>query len=145
MKYIAYGSNMSLVQMKYRCPNARFIGKGYLPKYRLEFYLHATIEPAPRMRKGVPVAVFEIDEADEKLLDRYEGYPSYYRKETVTVNMKDGSQIEGMVYIMEEIRNALPDKRYFIGIVDAYVDLGFGSEIKKHLNGALVRCKRRTT
>lgn len=143
MKYIAYGSNMSLEQMMHRCPHARLLGTGYLPHYRLEFYLHATIEPDPRMRRGVPVAVFEIDEADERNLDRYEGFPHYYTKETATVNMRDGSRIEGMMYVMKLIRNAYPDKFYFNGIVDAYIDLGFGPDVKKHPYAALDRCKAR--
>ena len=46
MKYIAYGSNMVQHQMAYRCPNAKLIGMGYLRNYRLEFYLHATVEPS---------------------------------------------------------------------------------------------------
>lgn len=143
MKYIAYGSNMSLEQMMHRCPHARLIGTGYLPQYRVEFHLHANVEPDPRMRRGVPVAVFEIDEADETALDRYEGFPYYYTKATATVNMRDGSKIEGMLYVMKLIRNAYPDRHYFNGIVDAYIDLGFGPDIKKHLYKALDRCKAR--
>ena len=143
MKYIAYGSNMSLEQMMHRCPHARLIGTGYLPQYRVEFHLHANVEPDPHMRRGVPVAVFEIDEADERELDRYEGFPYYYPKATATVNMRDGSKIEGMLYVMKLIRNAYPDRHYFNGIVDAYIDLGFGPDIKKHLYKALDRCKAR--
>ena len=143
MKYIAYGSNMSLEQMMHRCPHARLIGTGYLPQYKVEFHLHANVEPDPRMRRGVPVAVFEIDEADEAALDRYEGFPHYYTKATATVNMCDGSKIEGMLYVMKLIRNAYPDRHYFNGIVDAYIDLGFGPDVKKHLYKALDRCKAR--
>jgi len=143
MKYIAYGSNMSLEQMMHRCPHARLIGTGYLPQHRLEFFLHATVEHDPRMRRGVPVAVFEIDKADEASLDLYEGFPRYYRKENCTVNMRDGSKIEGMIYIMNTIREEPPVKRYFNGIVDAYIDLGFGPDIKKHLYKALDRAKQR--
>ncbi len=143
MKYIAYGSNMSLEQMKYRCPNARLIGTGYLPKHRLEFYLHATVEPDPRMRKGVPVAVFEIDSRDEAALDRYEGFPRYYRKESCMVNMRDGSRIEGMIYIMNMTREAPPTAQYYNCIVDSYIDLGFGPDIKKHLYSALKRAQQR--
>ena len=143
MKYIAYGSNMSLEQMKYRCPNARLIGTGYLPKHRLEFYLHATVEADAHMRKGVPVAVFEIDSRDEASLDFYEGHPRYYRKENCIVNMRDGSKIEGMVYIMNLHREAPPAPRYFNGIVDAYIDLGFGPDIKMHVYAAIDRAKHR--
>ena len=76
MKYIAYGSNMVQEQMAHRCPNARLLGTGWLPNHRLEFYLHATVEKTRSKGARVPVAVWEIDEADERNLDRYEGVPS---------------------------------------------------------------------
>ena len=88
MKYIAYGSNMVAEQMAFRCPNARLIGMGWLPNHRLEFYLHATVERSRARGAQVPVAVWEIDETDERSLDRYEGYPSYYTKHTRTVKIE---------------------------------------------------------
>lgn len=36
-KYIAYGSNMNLEQMEYRCPGATVTGKGWLQDHRLFF------------------------------------------------------------------------------------------------------------
>ena len=35
--YIAYGSNMDLEQMRYRCPNAKMKGTGVLENWRLMF------------------------------------------------------------------------------------------------------------
>ena len=106
MKYIAYGSNMVQEQMAFRCPDARLIGTGYISGARLEFYLHATVERTGDQRNRVPVAVWEINDRDERSLDRYEGYPSYYIKERWPVHMSDGSQIEGMIYIMKMIRQS---------------------------------------
>ena len=87
MKYIAYGSNMVAEQMAYRCPNARLLGTGWLLNHRLEFYLHATVEKTRSKGARVPVAVWEIDEADERSLDRYEGVPNYYVKRKAKVQM----------------------------------------------------------
>ena len=103
MKYIAYGSNMVEEQMAFRCPNARLLGTGWLPNHRLEFYLHATVERSRARGARVPVAVWEIDAEDEQNLDYYEGFPKYYTKHKRTVQMDDGSQIEGMVYIGGEV------------------------------------------
>jgi len=139
MKYIAYGSNMVQEQMAYRCPNAKLIGMGYLPNHRLEFYLHATVERSQAKGPGVPVAVWEIDEQDEKSLDRYEGFPTYYTKHRRKVIMNDGSEIEGMVYIMKLIRPTIPRASYYDAIVKAYDDLGLGSEIKRVLEPAFAR------
>ena len=139
MKYIAYGSNMVAEQMAHRCPDARLIGTGYLAGARLEFYLHATVEKTGDLRNRVPVAVWEISAEDEKRLDRYEGFPSYYIKETWPVHMSDGSQIEGMVYIMNLIRQSPPTKHYYDGIRDAYQTLGLRSQIRTVLQPALKR------
>ena len=143
MKYIAYGSNMVEEQMAYRCPNARLIGMGQLPNHRLEFYLHATVERSRAHGASVPVAVWEIDEEDEKNLDHYEGFPKYYTKHKRKVVMDDGSQIEGMVYIMNMIRPLIPHASYYTGIRDAYLKLGIGSEIKRVLEPALNRSIKR--
>ena len=139
MKYIAYGSNMVAEQMAHRCPNARLIGMGWLPNHRLEFYLHATVERSRARGASVPVAVWEIDAADEKSLDRYEGFPTYYTKHKRKVLMDDGSEIEGMVYIMNMIRPQPPTAGYYNGIHDAYTKLGLSSEIERVLEPALQR------
>ena len=143
MKYIAYGSNMVQEQMAYRCPEARLIGTGYISGARLEFYLHATVEKTGDQRNRVPVAVWEINAKDERSLDRYEGFPSYYTKHTRTVIMEDGSRIKGMVYIMNLIRPEPPTVNYYNGIFHAYKKLGFSSEINRVLVPALNRSLRR--
>ena len=145
MKYIAYGSNMVQEQMAYRCPDARLIGTGHIVGARLEFYLHATVEKTGDKRYRVPVAVWEINERDEKRLDRYEGFPSYYAKENWLVQMADGSQIEGMIYLMKLIRHSPPTDTYYIAIEDAYRKLGLGPQIHTILRPALERSLRRGT
>ena len=143
MKYIAYGSNMVEEQMAHRCPNARLIGMGQLPNHRLEFYLHATVERSRAHGASVPVAVWEIDADDERSLDRYEGFPTYYTKHKRKVLMDDGSEIEGMVYIMNMIRPLIPHTSYYNGIRDAYIKLGIGFEIKRVLEPAFNRSIKR--
>ena len=145
MKYIAYGSNMVQEQMAYRCPDARLIGTGHIVGARLEFYLHVTVEKTGDKRYRVPVAVWEINERDEKRLDRYEGFPSYYTKENWLVQMADGSQIEGMIYLMKLIRHSPPTDTYYIAIEDAYRKLGLGQQIHTILRPALERSLRRGT
>ena len=143
MKYIAYGSNMVEEQMAHRCPNARLIGMGYLPNHRLEFYLHATVERTRAHGSKVPVAVWEISETDERSLDRYEGYPTYYTKHRRRVVMDDGSEIWGMVYIMNLIRPQPPTAAYYNAIAYAYEKLGIGNQIESVLEPALERSQRR--
>jgi gamma-glutamylcyclotransferase (GGCT)/AIG2-like uncharacterized protein YtfP len=143
MKYIAYGSNMITEQMDYRCPDATLIGIGYIQRARLEFYLHATVQRSRIKADRVPVAVWEISEDDERNLDRYEGFPSYYTKEVWPVTLNGGSQIKGMIYLMKRIRTAPPTVSYYNGIFNAYNTLGLGSEIGTVLEPALRRALQR--
>lgn len=77
--YAAYGSNINLEQMAYRCPHSTVAGTAMLKGYELQFRHHATIEP--NEESEVPVLLWELDSQDEKFLDCYEGEPKYYRKD----------------------------------------------------------------
>ena len=83
--YIAYGSNLSVEQMAQRCPDARIVGQAVLEDWELAFHGCATI--LPNKGKNTPVLVWEISAGDEKNLDIYEGYPNFYRKENMTVEV----------------------------------------------------------
>ena len=99
--YIAYGSNLNLRQMSYRCPTAKVVGTAVLRNWRLLFCGVATIE---RYKGGeVPVLVWDIQPKDERALDIYEGYPQLYRKETVRVTL-NGKQVKAMIYIMNKCK-----------------------------------------
>lgn len=135
--YLAYGSNLNREQMAYRCPNARPVGTAQLEGWRLVFrgsgsgnYL--TIEPAPDCT--VPVAVWAVTKADEAALDRYEGYPVFYRKETLAITctgLKTAQerQVEAFVYLMNDGHPAgLPTTRYMDTCEVGYRDFGFDPE-----------------
>jgi gamma-glutamylcyclotransferase (GGCT)/AIG2-like uncharacterized protein YtfP len=78
MKYFAYGSNLNIKHMQWRCRNAVPLGIYTLQGYQLVFRYYADLIPAHD--KSVKGGLWEISEEDEKLLDRYEGYPSLYEK-----------------------------------------------------------------
>ena len=131
--YMAYGSNLSVEQMKVRCPDAKVAGMSYLKDWRLSFKTHATIEPC----KGrvVPVLVWEISEKDEQSLDLYEGFPIYYHKKDMEITMTDldGKQptkVTAMVYIMDE-RHGLrkPAQFYYDILREGYERFGFNPYI----------------
>jgi len=142
MKYIAYGSNMNKDQMAFRCTGAQLIATGILRGFRLEFNRHATIVETGNPTASVPVAVWEITAEHERWLDRYEGYPRYYRKISCTVDLGAGECIQGMVYQMCNFAFNPPDRFYYDGICDAYKSLGLRSEIKRALLSALMRSHR---
>ena len=121
--YVAYGSNLNMMQMGWRCPTASVVGTGKIIDYKLTFRRVATIEPC--QKQEVPVAVWKIEDSDEKALDRYEGYPSLYRKEMIDVEMDDGTKVKAMVYIMNYGTPAMPYKDYINTIIQGYEDVGF--------------------
>lgn len=140
--YIAYGSNLSVDQMAYRCPDAKVAGMAALQDWKLVFRLHATIEPASG--RTVPVLVWEISEEDEKRLDRYEGYPRYYFKQNMEITMldldgKNPRKVVAMVYLMTTGREIeLPMKSYYGVIAEGYERFGFNPYI---LHSALREAK----
>ena len=130
--YIAYGSNLNKEQMRNRCKTALFEGTGVIEDYELQFSgsphgAHATI--VPKEGSTVPVGIWKIQSWDEKRLDLYEGYPTYYDKQNVQVVTEDGI-IEGMVYIMDQqMRHGLPTGNYYEIVEQGYRDCGLDTDI----------------
>ena len=133
--YIAYGSNLHFTHMRRRCPTAEFVGTSIIKDYRLAFRGCATIEPCSE--SSVPVGIWLIDQKAEKALDRYEGFPVYYRKEYMSIALDD-KEIRAMVYIMnEDIRSYnRPTDSYFYTVLQGYRDTGLD---EKYLYEALNR------
>lgn len=89
--YIAYGSNLNIRQMQFRCRDARIIGTSIIKDYRLLFKgsktgSYLTIEKAEGY--VVPVAVWQVSDNDERCLDRYEGFPTFYYKKEMRLKVK---------------------------------------------------------
>lgn len=128
MIYLAYGSNLNLEQMARRCPTARVLGPAKLKGYTLTFRglnggAVANIEPD--VTGVVPVLLWDIQPTDEAALDRYEGFPILYRKETVTV-LLEGARVRAMVYVMNEGKPlGAPNGRYYDIIRKGYRQAGF--------------------
>ena len=89
--YIAYGSNINIEQMANRCPNSKVIGKEMLKGYEL----------------------------DEHSLDKYEGFPNYYRKELFEIDV-NGEKKECMAYLMNSGQISPPMSYYYNVIKQGY-------------------------
>ena len=148
--YIAYGSNLNIMQMRMRCPGARIIGTSVIEDYQLLFKgsktgSYLTIEPMEGAE--VPVVIWEVTETDEKALDRYEGYPNFYYKKEVTLDIKGirtgkVRRRDAFVYIMHEERElGIPSWYYVNTCLDGYRAFGFD---EKYLFDA-IRISRRDT
>ena len=125
MIYAAYGSNMNIEQMKYRCPESKIIGNGKLKGWKLVFNVYADVikgEPDD----VVPVVCWDIAENDWERLDIYEGFPDYYVKEIVDIALDDGRNEKGIVYVMTDDRKGLclPYREYLKVCLQGYKDNG---------------------
>lgn len=137
--YLAYGSNLNVKQMQFRCPDARIVGIAEIPNYQLLFKgsktgSYLTIEP--KQGCTVPAAVWSVSERDELALDRYEGYPHFYYKTELELPLAEtGKKLTAFVYIMHEERKlGIPTSAYIRTCVDGYRQFGFDL---KHLRKAV--------
>ncbi len=130
--YIAYGSNLNQLQMKYRCPTARVAGASEIKNYELAFRgsktgSYATIEPS---RGGsVPVLIWRVKPKDEIALDRYEGYPRFYEKEAMDIEL-NGKTVSAFVYVMTDGHQlGMPSESYRRTIEEGYITAGFDTSV----------------
>lgn len=79
----------------------------------------------------MPVGVWEVTQADEKALDRYEGFPNFYYKKELTLPIKGirTGKIRKrwvFVYIMHENRSiGISSIPYMQTCIRGYDDFGF--------------------
>lgn len=136
--YIAYSSNLNVQQMGMRCPSATVFGTAIIKGWELLFKgsktgFYLTIE---RCESGSgPVAIWEVDDVDEKALDRYEGFPFFYYKKDIEVccrNVQTGKNqtLTAFAYIMhEERRIGIPSARYMSTCLEGYDVFGFDRKV----------------
>ena len=137
--YLAYGSNLNLNQMKYRCPKARPIGNINLENYRLVYkgvkdgFSYLTIEECEGYY--VPLGLFEVSIFDIFSLDDYEGYPNFYSKDYIPITVNNKTK-KALIYVMNEYFDYhLPSQQYIETCEKGYNDFGFNQSI---LNTALI-------
>lgn len=113
--YFAYGANLNLDGMAYRCPKAQPVRSFYLRGWELGFSGVATVRP----KKGsqVPGALWKITKECEASLDMFEGWPNLYSKKTIKIG-KD----EIMFYVMNHDAPAEPQVGYLMTIAEGYED-----------------------
>ena len=119
--YIAYGSNINLEQMAYRCPHSMVVGISEIKNFELEFRGVATI--VPKENASVPILIWELDERDLPILNRYEGWPHLYRQEKMPFEL-DGNSYEGMAYLMNRGEISPPSLQYYNTILQGYRENG---------------------
>ena len=136
--YIAYGSNLNVPQMRMRCPGATILGTATLKGWELLFKgsktgSYLTIEKSEN--GSVPVVIWEVTDKDEKALDRYEGFPSFYYKKEIRIRYKGirtglRRTVTAFVYIMHEERPiGIPSSCYMRTCLEGYDTFGFDRNV----------------
>ena len=129
--YLAYGSNMSVEQMSYRCPRAKIIGTGILQNWRLRFKgteplvtTYATIEEWDGYQ--VPFVLWDITRRHEMRLDLYEGVQkNCYYKRYVEVEL-GGEKYNALIYVKDESEPVNIASEHYVDVLwKAYENFGF--------------------
>ena len=114
--YLAYGSNLNLYQMSYRCKSANPIGNVIIKDYRLVYkgsadqYSYLTLEQSKN--SIVPLGLYEVSYSDILSLDLYEGYPKFYSKYYIPIKI-NGKVKKAIIYIMNKnFDYHLPSQKY---------------------------------
>lgn len=144
MYYFAYGSNLDLLQMQLRCPDARFVGTARLDGYRICFPRKsfvrdcAVISVEPSDNESVWGALYEIDRTTVGRLDEREGFSpereaakNAQNRVTVRVECSDGRIVLTETYVATPTENpGLPSPHYIGYLVAAAAECGLP---KSHL------------
>ena len=144
MYYFAYGSNLDLLQMQLRCPEAQFVSTAKLDGYRICFPRKsfvrdcAVISIEPSISETVWGALYELDGTDIARLDEREGYDkrrdralNHYNRITVRVEVADDHPVVAEVYVAVATADpGLPSPHYIGYLVAAAAECGLP---KSHL------------
>ena len=142
MKYFAYGMNTNLDEMARRCPTATCIGPAWINDYEFVFRTHADIVESPgSICYGV---LWDIAKADLRALDMLEGYPYYYTRFRVRVNV-DNHFVYAITYQMNDQSYMQEPGRGYLDLVsEGYRQNGVpAAQIKNAIN--TVSCYTSTT
>ncbi len=140
--YFAYGSNINLDQMAYRCPNAEPQMAVTLDGYELLFRRGGFATIAPKEGGQVQGFIWKLTPQCVQALNGYEGYPRFYDKQTVWVKSLSRTRVPVMTYVMtdEHIKApTMPTPHYYDGILQGYLANEMPIEA---LNSAVEHCKK---
>ncbi|KAK7037947.1 Aig2 family protein [Favolaschia claudopus] len=137
--YFGYGSNLWKHQMNTRCPENQFLGIARLPDWRWIINTRGYANVIPSEGDEVWALLYELSEADEMKLDRYEGVPVSYVKQTLPVEYlkkSDGGDVErqtvdALVYV--DIKSTLtgPPRTEYIFRMNSAIDDALAEGVPK--------------
>lgn len=128
--YFAYGSNMSTKQLTQRGikPKRSFIAE--LRAHTLEFNKLSNdgstkVNIERNASSKVLGVVFEISASDLAELDRYEGAPEHYKRQTIRVRSEDNEVHNATTYVaVRKAQDLKPKAEYVRKIIEGAVEAG---------------------
>lgn len=124
-------ATLILSKWLFRCPHSRVVGTSEIKDYELEFRGVATI--VPNKGASVSVMIWELDERNLPSLNRYEGWPRFYKQEKMSFEL-DGKACTGMAYLMNYGELSPSSQQYYNTILQGYRE---NSLDEKYLQTAL--------
>ena len=151
MKYFAYGSNMSVKRLRTRLSRVNQIGVYYLAKHDLRFHKISTDGSGKcdayytgNISDSVIGILYEIDELEKPVLDRFESLGYGYNEKEVLLTDRQGNLERAITYYAIRIDvSLLPYSWYkqhvLLGAREAYLPEHYINQIeavtaKKDLN-----------
>ena len=133
--YFGYGMNTNLIEMAYRCPQARSLGHARLLDSAFRFATHADVVVAED--SYVDGVLWSITDECLAKLDALEGFPHYYNRIEMAVE-HEGEIKQAIVYFMNPgMPDALPYQSYFDLLMEGYTQHGVPTD---QLHNALELC-----
>ena len=136
--YFAYGSCMNEADVLRTCPTGTMIAKGVLSGYELKFNGYsigrrggvANIQKSKGAR--VEGVLWSVSDKEIAQLDRREGHPCVYQRQTISVRVKHGF-IEAFTYqlVQPNPYEFAPSMGYLSLIFDAPVSKKYKEKIKE--------------
>ena len=121
--YFAYGSNLCVLQMARRCPDAVNARPAVLGDHDWLINERGVATVEPFSGNQVHGVLWQISDHDLATLDSAEGVPVRYRRDRLTVHTNDGSS-PAWVYIDHRVTPGPPRAGYLPRIIDGAVHHG---------------------
>ena len=118
--YAGYGSNLNMKQMERRCPNSKLVTKSVIPDWTLVFRGVADI--IYRKNSKLNIGIYEITKECEYSLDKFEGFPSLYKKKYFKIQLNEKNE-DVLTYVMNpKYSLGPPCEEYFKIIAEGFKD-----------------------
>ena len=131
--YFAYGSNLDLDAMAYRCPKATPIGRAQLVDWQFRINQHGLATAIPSAGSTVWGGLWLVTPRCEQALDAYESIATgLYVRRTLRVKCNEGA-VEALVYLATNQTLGVPRTAYLDCIVAGARSFEFPEEYLREL------------